>query len=296
MAEETQVTLRYLGPDVDDGSIGVDDLLSALNGFSSAFYKVAERTDLDQQQRIKVTGITQSSANIHLAIIAFAKAHEALIGTTVSGAVIAGARDSLTEGVKRFTSSVIEKIVGTAKAKKHTQGGDFSVGEVSGDHNRVLIINNLNVALPVERAVLDLLQDGTIDSELDKLTAPLREDAINSFELRQGTDRPPDLRLDSSDRPYFSRPRQTRTTTTQETELVGTLNTVSKSSNSGIFISDSGKRIRYKFSGDDLSQLYYRFAHLGPVRVVCIAKLDQNLDVVSIEISDIRPYEPPPAG
>jgi hypothetical protein len=47
MAEDTQVTLRYLGPDVDDGSIGIDDLLSALNGFSSAFYKVAERVDLD---------------------------------------------------------------------------------------------------------------------------------------------------------------------------------------------------------------------------------------------------------
>ncbi len=299
MAEETQVTLRYLGPDVDDGSIGVDDLLSALNGFSSAFYKVAERVDLDQQSRIKVSGITQSSANIHLTIIEIAKAHEGLILTATSGiavSALAGSREAVKDAAKRFTSKVIDRIAGTAKAKKHTQGGDYNVGEIAGDNNRVLIVNNLNVSLPVDKSVLDLLREGTIDSELDKMTAPLREEAIDSFELRQDGEAMPDLRLEASDRPYFAKPRQTRTTTTQETELVGTLNTISKSTNAGVFISDSGKRIRYRLLGEDISELYRRFAHIGLVKVRCTAKLDQNLDVVSIDISDIRPYDPNAPG
>ena len=295
MAEETLITLRYIGPDVNDGSIGIDDLLSALNGFSSAFYKVSERIDLDQPQRIKVRGITRSSANILISIIEIAKAHEAVI-TTVAGAVglsaLAGAQESVKDTTKRLADKVLGRIVGTAKAKKHTQDGAYTVGNIEGDNNRVLIVNNLNVSLPVDKGVLDLLKEGTIDSDLDKMTAPLREDAIDGFEIKHDGEEYPDLRLEASDRPYFAKPRQTRTTTTQETELVGTLNTISKTSHSGYFIMDSGKRVRYRLAGEDMGVLYSRFAHLGQVRVRCTAKLDNDLDVVSIEISDIQPYEP----
>jgi hypothetical protein len=295
MAEETLITLRYIGPDVDDGSIGVDDLLSALNGFSSAFYKVSERIDLDQPQRLKVRGISRSSANILISVLQFAKVHEtAVVGgaTTLAASAFAGTNEAVKGTAKRLADKVLNRIVGTAKAKKHTQDGTYTVGNVEGDNNRVLIINNLNVALPVDKGVFDLFKEGTIDSDLDKMTAPLQEDAINAFEIKHDEQEYPDLRLEASDRPYFAKPRQTRTTTTQETELIGTLNSLSKTSHSGVFIMDSGKRIRYRLAGEDMGLHYSRFAHLGQVRVRCIAKLNNDLDVVSIEISDIQPYDP----
>jgi len=61
-------------------------------------------------------------------------------------------------------------------------------------------------------------------------------------------------------------------------------------SNSGTFVIENGRKVRYKFSDPEhLPDLYTRFAHLGFVRVRCKAKLDENLDLISIEISDIQP-------
>jgi hypothetical protein len=280
MAEETKVTLRYLGPDVDDGSIGVDDLLSALNGFSSAFYKVAERVDLDSQQRIKVTGISQSSANIHLAILDFTQNHPKEAAAIGGAVVYVG---------KKLVDLVMSRISDVAKAKKHIQGGKYSVAQ-TGDNNRSIIINNLNVGLPVSKEVMELLRDGTIDADLEKLTSPLREEAIDGFEMRRDDEEIADLTLSVTDKPYFTKPRRAKTET-KSVVMIGTLTSINKRNNSGIFVTESGRKIRYKITSDseNLPELYRKFAHLGLVRVDCIAKLDENLDVISIDISNIEP-------
>jgi hypothetical protein len=66
--DHTHITLRYIGRDVEGGSIAVDDLLATLNGFSSAFDKLAKRESLDYKPRIRVTGLSKSSANVHVEI------------------------------------------------------------------------------------------------------------------------------------------------------------------------------------------------------------------------------------
>jgi hypothetical protein len=121
VSDQTHITLRYIGRDVDDGSIAVDDLLSALNGFSGAFYKIAERESLDYKQRIKVTGISKSSANVHLEIFQWAQNHPTIVKEV--GAVASFAATQLTETgralAKKLTDVVIERLVNVAKAKKH---------------------------------------------------------------------------------------------------------------------------------------------------------------------------------
>jgi hypothetical protein len=282
-ADKTDVTLRYAGIDVNDGSIGVDDLLSALNGFSSAFYKLAEREAPDSKQRIKVTGISQSSANIHLEIFQLAASHPKVSAAVVAGAAYVG---------KKIADVVIEKIANVAKAKKHTQGGAYTTEiSVEGDRNQIIIVNGVNARLPVDRDVFEILEQGTIDSDLDKMSSPLREDAVDTFEIKRATAKSADLRLDASDRPYFTKLRR-EATTTAELTMVGTMNTISKATNSGIFVADNGRRVRYRFTNEErLGELYKQFAHLGPVRITCTAKLDDNLDVISIDISDVTPLQ-----
>lgn len=282
-SDSTKVVLRYAGSDVDDGSIGVDDLLSALNGFSSAFYRLAEREAPDSKQRIKVSGISKSSANVHLEIFDLAAAHPKLAAAATGALVYVG---------KKVADAVIERIASVAKAKKHIQNGSYTTEvAVNGDHNQVIIINGVNARLPVDRDVYDLLEQGIIDADLDKMSAPLREDAVDTFEIKHEGVSIPDLHLDASDRPYFVKMRR-EATTTAELKMVGTMNTISKTNNSGIFIADNGRRIRYKFTNEDrLSELYHQFAHLGPVRITCTAKLDENLDVISIDISDVTPLQ-----
>jgi len=41
MSEPTRITLRYRGRDVDDGTMPVDDVVDALQGFAGAYGKVA---------------------------------------------------------------------------------------------------------------------------------------------------------------------------------------------------------------------------------------------------------------
>ena len=247
--DEVGVVLRYAGRDVDDGTIDVDDMLAALNGFSSAFYKLADRESDGAQQKIRVTGISRSSANVHLEIFQLAHDHP-LVASAVTGGL----------------AYVGKKI----------------------DNNNVVIVNGVNARLPVERDVFDLFEEGTIDADLDKMTSPLREDAIDAFEIRRDGDATPDLHLDASDRPYFARSHR-EATTTAELTMNGTMNTISKSNNSGIFVAENGRRIRYRFTNESkLAELYRMFAHLGPVKVRCTAKLDENLDVISIDISDVE--------
>ncbi len=281
--EQVRVVLRYAGQDVDDGTIDVEDVLAALNGFSSAFYRLADRESQDSKQRIKVTGISKSSANIQLEIFQLAQAHP-LIATAVTG--------SLAYVGKKIADVVIEKIAGVAKAKKHVQNGLYTTEvAVSGDQNQIVIVNGVNARLPVDKDVFKLLQEGTIDAELDKMTSPLREDAVDVFEIRRDSGQSPDLHLDASDRPYFSRTRR-EAATTAELTMIGTMNTISKTNNSGVFVAENGRRIRYRFTNEQrLAELYRQFAHLGPVKVTCTAKLDDNLDVISIDISNVEPVQ-----
>lgn len=286
--DQTHITLRYIGRDVDNGSIAVDDLLAALNGFSSAFYKLAERESLDYKQRIKVTGISKSSANVHLEIFQWAQSHPVI--STVASLAATQLTDTGKALAKKLTDIVIDRIVNVAKAKKHVQRGDYKT-EITGDGNTVIIVNGVNAQLPVSRADFEILDKGVIDSELDKMASPLREDFIDAFEIRHDQKETPDLHIEASDRPYFARPRR-EAATTQEVTLIGTMTSISKTTNSGIFVIDNGKKVRFRFSdADKLPDFYLKFAHLGPVRVTCKAKLDENLDVMSIDISDVRPLD-----
>ena len=281
--EDVRLYLRYAGKDVDDGTLDVEDLLAALNGFSSAFYRLADRESQDYKQRIKVTGISRSSANVHLQIFQLAQEHPLVTSAILGGAGYIG---------KKVADIVIEKIAGVAKAKKHIQNSPYTTEfAVDGDHNQVIIVNGVNARLPVSRDVLDLVQEGTIDAELDKMTSPLREDAVDVFEIRRNDASGIDLHLDASDRPYFSRVKREATKTADLT-MVGTMNTISKTNNSGIFVAENGRRIRYRFTNEEkLPELYRQFAHLGPVRITCSARLDENLDVISIDISDVQPVQ-----
>lgn len=273
IGDETHITLRYIGRDVENGSIAVDDLLAALNGFSSAFYKLSERESLDYKQRIKVTGISKSSANVHLEIFQWAHSHPVI--SSAVGLAATQLTDTGKALAKKLTEIVIERIVNVAKAKKHVQRGEYKT-EVKGDGNTVVIINGVNAQLPVSRTDFEILDKGVIDSELDKMASPLREDFIDAFEIKHDQNETPDLHIDASDRPYFARPRR-EAATTQEVTLVGTMTSISKTTNSGLFVIDNGKKVRFKFSDPDkLPDFYLKFAHLGPVRVTCKAKLDDN--------------------
>jgi hypothetical protein len=78
-----QITLKYDGRDVDDGTMPIQDVVSALQGFSSAYARIANQHDPNEQHQIRVSAINQSSFAV--LILAWAtEHHQALLKGSAS--------------------------------------------------------------------------------------------------------------------------------------------------------------------------------------------------------------------
>ena len=64
--EQIEIHLRYEGPDVDDGTMSVEDIVPVLQGFSSAYRKLVIRDDPESKHRLRLAAVRQGSADIIL--------------------------------------------------------------------------------------------------------------------------------------------------------------------------------------------------------------------------------------
>jgi hypothetical protein len=74
--KQVEITLKYNGMDVDDGTMPIDDVISALRGFSNAYGKIASSNDPNGQHRIRVSAINRSSFAV--TILAWAAQNQSL--------------------------------------------------------------------------------------------------------------------------------------------------------------------------------------------------------------------------
>ncbi|MGH3056369.1 MAG: hypothetical protein ACRDL7_15450, partial [Gaiellaceae bacterium] len=104
-AETVPIILRYEGPEVDGGSMSIEDIVPVLEGFASAYGKIAVEKGAGVQHRIRITGVTRGSANILLEVWdALNKAS----GPLTSLQVLGGA-----------ASAIVLTIMGVVRLKKH---------------------------------------------------------------------------------------------------------------------------------------------------------------------------------
>ena len=67
MPEGVTISLAYSGPLAYDGTLPVADVISALQGFSGAYGKLASRLTPNVEHHLRVTGIHHSSFTVMLA-------------------------------------------------------------------------------------------------------------------------------------------------------------------------------------------------------------------------------------
>ena len=271
--EQIEIHLRYEGPDVDDGSMSIEDIVPVLQGFSSAYGKIAATDDPDSIHRLRITGVRPGSADIILEVWK-------TIGENV---------DSLT--VASFLTAggyfIVRKIIEVIKLKRHIKKQPFR--ERINAENSIVVsnCNNVNIEVPLE--IFELFKSGQIDSDLNKMMSPLEEGRIDSAEFSA---RSPDgitlqERITAEERPYFD-VNENITTTTRETWLIVKLNALFKSTKSGWAYLSDGSRVYYRYVGQNQTKLLQLFSYSGPVRVSCIAHLDENLKVRELEIFDLQ--------
>jgi hypothetical protein len=273
MAKHTvQISLRYEGPDVDDGSMSVEDIVPVLQGFASAYGKIAASRNIETQHRLRITGVRKGSADILLEVWdALGKASPQLssLGVIAGGAVF-----------------VVTTIMGVIRLRKHVRRQPFT--ERISATNSIVVSNAQNVTIEVPVEVFEAFKEGLIDSDLAKMARPLADGKIEAAEITArdaGVDERE--RITVRDRDLFAAEEVT-ITTTRETWLTGQFNSLTKSTLGGYFTLLDGTRVFYEYKGDNPDQFPATFAYSGPVRVRCVAHMDENLKPNKLEIFEVE--------
>ena len=279
MIEQIEIHLKYEGPDVESGTMALQDVIPVLQGFSGAYERLADTENSNITHHIKLSAVQQGSADIVLDVQQWLTDNSETIVAVAGLTTIAGA----------IAFPIVKIIFEVIGIKKHV-GADASRERISADNNSIVVSNSNNVEITVSPRAYELNKNGTLDEDLELLTRPLREGRINSAEYEVQADNQETLsqRITSEDRPHFEIKDPEVTTTIKEIEIVATLNSLTKSTNSGYLHLQNGKRIFYRYLGDDNSELHSIFGNYsGPVKIRCRAKLDDQLDVVCVDVLKI---------
>jgi hypothetical protein len=220
--------------------------------------------------------VQKGSAKILVDVVEWVTKNPAAAGVLVTGAGL------LATGAYK----VLTDLAGVIKGKKALQGQPITNNSYTFNDNRIIL---QGVALTPQQ--FDYLQSGELDPDLERMTRPLEQGrGVNEFQLKTGDKEL--VKVTAEERPYFSHSEST-VTTQQVASLEGTLNSHSKRNNRGMFYTVDGRRIPYRYVGDELQPLLRGYAYNGVVKVFGNVKLDVNAEPISIEIRDIQLEQEP---
>src|SRR5262245_9740556 len=78
-SEQLEIRLKYDGPDVDDGSMSLQDAVPVLQGFASAYGKIAALEDPHSTHRLRITAVRPGSVVFALDVWQFLNDNAAVI-------------------------------------------------------------------------------------------------------------------------------------------------------------------------------------------------------------------------
>jgi len=274
--EVYKVTLEYSGPDVDNGTMLIEDFIDAVDGFSSLYKSIAHHYNTEYNFNIRIVGIESGSVDIGIEIIDFIADHGVELGAflTVSGI---------------FINNVIKSIV---NIKKHIKVGNYKVKQ-DDSSSGLSIVNEDNEEIKISEDELELLKEKKVNNSLSKLTKPLEQNKIESTSIQSMLDSEDSITIDIdyNEKQYFQR-GEIRTTQEGSLTIHGKFNSLTKTTNNGRFILPEGRQVPYHLAMDDPHDYYRDFAYSGPVRIECEAhyidgEID-HLDIFSIRREQIE--------
>jgi hypothetical protein len=273
MASPVQISLRYIGPEVDTGEMDVNEVATALQGFASAYSKVAARVAPEAHQQLKVTAIRESSFDLFIA---------AALVLTQSGDMIEKI-ETVTNAAK-YTFRLVTEVM---NLKKHTKAQPYTT-QINGNNHSITVINAEKVECTISLPAFEMYREKLLDPDLNKITAPLREGRVEEAQLKDEEEGGPEARIKSDEREYF---RPSIDTTKQEREVRGTLVSLNKETNRGTFKFGNGSTARYAYVGDNKERFHHDFSLKGPVSVIADVAFDENLTPIHLDIRSVEPTQ-----
>lgn len=278
--EEVQLHLEYKGKDVDDGTMSLEDLVPVIQGFSSAYGKIAAEVDPRARHRLRIVAVRQGSFDLVLDV--WRILGENVDPLTSAGIITGAAAAGITGAVK-----VVQWIVGVIRVKRHVRRRPYKE-RVSAD-NKIIVTNadGLTIEIPLE--VFELFKKASIDADIAKMVRPLVPGRIDSAEIRAETTAGEVFSetITADEKPIFDT-AEVLVTSTKDAALVAHLNSLTKSTNSGYLYLVDGTRVFYEYVGPDAMRLHEIFSYDGPVKIQAVAHLDDSLRPSKIEISHIE--------
>jgi len=274
------IQLKYTGRDVDDGSMSIEDMIPALQGFSSAYGKISNLDELQVKHKLRVVGVKKGSFDILLEVVGdivdAVNKNKEITGLAISSTLIG--------------SVIIKKIIGVISITKHTKNQSFET-KVVGDKNIVQVFNTDKVSLEVPYEIFELFQSKLLQQDIAKIAKPLEEGRIDSTEIvveDEGGHFGESITLE--EKPYFE--IETKIVTkTDLTELTGSFLSLYKKTNNGYFALNDGTRVSYHLAGKNPENLWPLFIHKGAVKVKCVVQIDENLKPALLEIYEVSPLQ-----
>lgn len=271
---QSEVILAYRGPDVENHSISLDDLLPSIQGFYSSLKTINNYYGYSQQIELRLEKVEEGSVKLKLKALWHDATPDARLTniTNLSVPVIA---------------TIVGALVNVVFLKKHLQGSPVSNVEYSGDNLTVYNINNSPIT--VSQDTYELSQDEKLTKNLNRYVKTLSENKIKetSFELIDEENVVTEATISSEEKIAFTE-ISTEISLTKNVSLRGRFITLNKQRNTGSFQPEGSNSVRYKFISDSPESMYYDFAYNGVVEVTGLAKYDSEEKMVSIEIYSVE--------
>jgi hypothetical protein len=267
MADPIRISLRYIGPEVDSGEMDIDEVVTALAGFSKAYSKVASEISPTATHQLKVTALRESSFDVFISAMATLNQY--------------GDAFKQIENVVNAAKFVFSLITSVINCKKHVKGSLYTFN-VDGKNNTV---NVEHVEINVPREAFEMFAQKVLDNELNKIVAPLSQRGIDSAELKDEQDSSSGVTIKSTERDYFR--LDPASTSFKETEVTGKFISLNKERNSGRFELKNGERVPYRYIGENRDQFHAEFSRRGQVRALVDAELNESLEPISLNIKAV---------
>ena len=271
--DKIQITLKYSGNDVNDGTMSVEDIVPALEGLSSVYGKITNLYEPGSQHKLRITAVNKGSFEVVIEVWnKLGEISPQLQGGAVVGGVAFGA---------------VKMILKLMQLTKHIQKQPYTE-TVPAVSNTISIKNSNGNEINVPIQVFTLYKEGAVAGDLAKVVKPLQEDKIDKAEIfAESQDEQLHESVTVHEKSYFE-DNEIVATKTDVMWLQGTFNSLYKSTNKGFFILSNGNRVAYKLVAEHPENLYEYFIYPGLVRVRCIAELDENLKPILLEIDDVE--------
>ncbi len=274
--------LVYEGPDVDTGTMGARELTEVFFGLTRAFSAVAHELDLGDEYELRVRDIDHASFHLVFEAIKYAKANPAAATAIAAGsAVVLNAVTSAVSGAYK----VITDIGAMLEAKKKAKGERFATMPAQFTDGEVRLSAPGDELIVLTKEQYELLLSQRLDRQLAQVVSPLVPARINRFHMRR---KQVDLAtVDAGQRGYFDFREVVEDQSREGTEIMGTLNSLTKTNLRGTFYTADGVHVPYRYTGGDIAQLLRGFSAREPLRVRGKIKYGNDGLPVSIDVQEI---------